>query len=123
MLTSHFIGIYMSNYVIFLNVSLKRAATAQTNLCIHTVSIELSLLAYTKYGALRLSLEVNKLEYSLKLKLSAMICCLRTRVCKQPIIALYFENEVKFYNLGAQTQNKPRPLTHQDPSAWTFAHV
>ena len=30
-----------------------------------------------------------------------MICCLRTRVRKQPIIALYFEfeNELKFYNL------------------------
>ena len=32
-----------------------------------------------------------------------MIGCLRTRVCKQPIIALYFEFEtvLKFYNLEA----------------------
>ena len=32
-----------------------------------------------------------------------MIGCLRTRVRKQPIIALYFEfeNELKFYNLEA----------------------
>ena len=32
-----------------------------------------------------------------------MIGCLRTRVRKQPIIALYFEpeNELKFYNLDA----------------------
>ena len=32
-----------------------------------------------------------------------MIGCLRTRVRKQPIIALYFEFEtvLKFYNLGA----------------------
>ena len=32
-----------------------------------------------------------------------MIGCLRTRVHKQPIIALYFEseNELKFYNLQA----------------------
>ena len=31
-----------------------------------------------------------------------MIGCLRTRVRKQPIIALYFEfeNELKFYKLG-----------------------
>ena len=33
-----------------------------------------------------------------------MIGCLRTRVRKQPIIALYFEseNELKFYNLEAR---------------------
>ena len=33
-----------------------------------------------------------------------MIGCLRTRVRKQPIIELYFEfeNELKFYNLGAE---------------------
>ena len=33
-----------------------------------------------------------------------MISCLRTRVRKQPIIALYFEseNELKFYNLEAR---------------------
>ena len=32
-----------------------------------------------------------------------MIGCLRTRVCKQPIIALYFEFEtvLKFYNIEA----------------------
>ena len=56
-------------------------------------------------------LEVIKLEYSLKLKLKrndwlladSMIGCLRTRVRKQPIIALYFEfeDELKFYNLNA----------------------
>ena len=35
------------------------------------------------------------------LKTNAMIGCLRTRVRKQPIIALYFEseNELKIYNL------------------------
>ena len=34
-----------------------------------------------------------------------MIGCLRTRVRKQPIIALYFEseNELKLYNLEALT--------------------
>ena len=33
-----------------------------------------------------------------------MIGCFRTRVSKQPIIALYFEseNELKFYNLEAR---------------------
>ena len=33
-----------------------------------------------------------------------MISCLRTCVCKQPVIALYFEseNELKFYNLEAR---------------------
>ena len=36
-------------------------------------------------------LEVIKLEYSLRLKKSAMIGCLRIR--KQPILALYFESE------------------------------
>ena len=36
-----------------------------------------------------------------------MIGCLRTHVCKQPIIALYSEFEtVKFYNLGAWLQTK-----------------
>ena len=37
-----------------------------------------------------------------------MIGCLRTRVRKQPIIALYFEseNELKFYNLEARPANK-----------------
>ena len=35
-----------------------------------------------------------------------MIGCLRTRVRKQPIIALYFEseNELKFYNLEARAR-------------------
>ena len=35
-----------------------------------------------------------------------MIGCLRTRVRKQPIIALYFESEtvLKFYNLGIRTR-------------------
>ena len=34
-----------------------------------------------------------------------MISCLRTRVRKQPIIALYFESEtvLKFYNIEAKT--------------------
>ena len=34
-----------------------------------------------------------------------MIGCLQTCVHKQPIIALYFEfeNELKFYNLGARS--------------------
>ena len=46
-------------------------------------------------------LEVIKLEFILRLTIKPMICCLRTRVRKQPIIALYFESEVelKFYNL------------------------
>ena len=37
-----------------------------------------------------------------------MIGCLRTRVRKQPIIALYFESEnvLKFYNLEARTPDK-----------------
>ena len=36
-----------------------------------------------------------------------MIGCLWTRVRKQPIIALYFEfeNELKFYNLGAEAES------------------
>ena len=36
-----------------------------------------------------------------------MIGCLRTRVCKQPIIALYFEFEtvLKFYNLEARSHS------------------
>ena len=36
-----------------------------------------------------------------------MIGCLRTRVRKQPLIALYFEfeNELKFYNVGAWSFN------------------
>ena len=37
-----------------------------------------------------------------------MIGCLRTRVRKQPIIALYFEseNELKLYNLEARNGSK-----------------
>ena len=37
-----------------------------------------------------------------------MIGCLQTRVCKQPIIELYFEleNELRFYNLEAGPQDK-----------------
>ena len=48
-------------------------------------------------------LEVIKLEYILILKKSTMFGCFRTRVRKQPIIALYFEfkNELKLYNLEA----------------------
>ena len=36
-----------------------------------------------------------------------MIGCLRTRVRKQPIIALYFESEnvLKFYNLEARSSS------------------
>ena len=36
-----------------------------------------------------------------------MISCLRTRVRKQPIIALYFESEtvLQFYNLEAEKVN------------------
>ena len=46
-----------------------------------------------------------------------MIGCLRTRVHKQPIIALYFEseNELKFYNLETswtQTQSISRYSDH-----------
>ena len=47
-----------------------------------------------------------------------MIGCLRTRVRKQPIIALYFEseNELKFYNLEAWTLISP-------PVAWVNKHT
>ena len=40
-----------------------------------------------------------------------MIGCLRTRVRKQPIIALHFEseNELKFYNLEARTKMSNSP--------------
>ena len=43
---------------------------------------------------------------------SAMIGCLRTRVRKQPIIALYFEPEIvlKFYNLEATCLRVTRRL-------------
>ena len=36
-----------------------------------------------------------------------MIGCLLTRVCKQPIIVLYFgsENELRFYNLEARNRH------------------
>ena len=46
-----------------------------------------------------------------------MIGCLRTRVRKQPIIALYFEseNEVKFYNLEAWFV-----VTRSDAIAWLY---
>ena len=42
-----------------------------------------------------------------------MIGCLRTRVRKQPIIALYFdfEKELKFYNLEARFTQKPGDFT------------
>ena len=41
-------------------------------------------------------------------KQSTMIGCLRTHARKQPIIVLYFEfeNELKFYNLGARFKRK-----------------
>ena len=44
-----------------------------------------------------------------------MIGCLRTRVGKQPIIALYFEseNELKFYNLEARKGPDQPATTHQ----------
>ena len=47
--------------------------------------------------------EVIKLEYSLKLKKIKRNDWLLTDIRKQPIIALYFEfeNDLKFYNLGA----------------------
>ena len=40
-----------------------------------------------------------------------MIGCLRTRVRKQPIIALYFESELvlKFYNLEARSRYNQAP--------------
>ena len=71
------------------------------------------LLSHYKMKCEKSSLEVIKLEFSLRLKIkdndwlladtSAMIGCLRTRVRKQPIIVLYFESEteLKFYNLEA----------------------
>ena len=42
-----------------------------------------------------------------------MIGCLRTRVRKQPIIALYFEseNELKLYNLEAWNDGKVKAYT------------
>ena len=44
-----------------------------------------------------------------------MIGCSRTRVHKQPIIALYFEfeNELKFYNLEARLGSNSQPLDLQ----------
>ena len=62
-------------------------------------------------------LEVIKLEYSVRLKIKAMIGCLLRfifRVRKQPIIALYFEseNEFKFYNLEAWDPNHLLLYTH-----------
>ena len=48
-------------------------------------------------------LEVIKLEFLLRLRIKRDDFCLRTRVGKQPIIALYSESETvrKFYNLEA----------------------
>ena len=48
-------------------------------------------------------LEVINLEFILRLKISAMIGCLWTRVRKQPITALYCESEtvLEFYHLDA----------------------
>ena len=50
-----------------------------------------------------------------------MIGCMRTRVRKQPIIALYFEseNELKLYNLEAEVSSGARGLLliiYFDPS-------
>ena len=45
-----------------------------------------------------------------------MIGCLRTRVRKQPITALYFENELKFYNLKARSG----PTNSLDPNILTL---
>ena len=49
-------------------------------------------------------LEVIKLEFILKLPISAMIGCLRTRVRKQPIISLYLEFETFLNSPPAETQ-------------------
>ena len=52
-----------------------------------------------------------------------MIGCMRTRVRKQPIIALYFEseNDIKFYNL--KTRNDGKAIIGDDamPCDW-FSH-
>ena len=66
------------------------------------------LLYYTETGNYLLMFIVEippKLKSKKNLiKISVMIGCLQTRVCKQPIIALYFdfENEHKFDNLEAR---------------------
>ena len=57
-----------------------------------------------------------------------MIGCLRTRVRKQPIIALYFEseNELKFYNLEARQfynhKLQTNPRYHEEEPQNTNRH-
>ena len=68
---------------------------------------ELQRLGLDKSGR-----EFIKLEFILKLKKKHNDFCLQTRVCKQPIIALYFEfeNELKFYSLEAKCICLSMPL-------------
>ena len=63
------------------------------HLCDHENLFEPMRVNYNQHLAQRFS----------KSKQSAMIGCLQTQVCKQPIISLYFELEtvLKFYNLEA----------------------
>ena len=57
-----------------------------------------------------------------------MIGCLRTLVCKQPIIALYFEseNELKFYNLETRKcynlRLQTEPQHHDQETRNTDSH-
>ena len=63
-----------------------------------------SLCCGQYFAQMEPGLEVIKLEFILRLKIKRNDGCLRTRVRKQPIIALYFESELvlKFYNLEAR---------------------
>ena len=54
-----------------------------------------------------------------------MIGCLRTRVRKQPIIALYFEfeSEIKFYNLEARQVAKTQTLMMDNVIKYHYASL
>ena len=54
-----------------------------------------------------------------------MIGCMRTRVRKQPTIALYFESEtvLKFYNLEARTHGIQQNNLSNDPPEYQSSEV
>ena len=54
-----------------------------------------------------------------------MIGCLRTRVCKQPIIALYFESEteLKFYNLEARYNTYLKRMVQRISRLYMYKHA
>ena len=66
----------------------------------------IGVMALIKVKPGRSGPEIIKLEFIIKLKIKRndWIGCLWTCVCKQPILALYFEFEtvLKFYNLRAR---------------------